>query len=285
MRALALVALTGCELLFPLREPPPGDAPEDELARPQGILRVVEEPVTAGTESTIELSVVGHAGAQVTYQLDSEPGMFETEGGMLELTEEVAAGVGRATALLAWNPPQSCAPATVNASLGYDQTIDPANRTSLDVSVLQQFGETNLSAMTGTFEPEDLIAMPVQVDAEGCNLVKLSIAVLATDDTVGEIGLYDDTGPGPGNLLVRAELPPSNVSEEMVLEAEVSLRDPLPSGKYWVAVVTNGGLVLDAEGNGPALLVNMAGTTLPEPFPSSMMMNTTLRVGVTVAPP
>ena len=283
MRALALIALTGCEVLFPLQDPGPADATE-ELDRPQGTLRVVEPPVVAGDVASIELSVVGRADAGVAYQLDSEPGVFETEGGMLQLTEEVAAGVGRATALLSWQSPLSCSVATVHASLGYDQTIDLGNQAALDIPVHRRIGPSDLPSMVGPLPTNAIVAMPIQVDALGCIPISLSVAVLESADTTGQIGIYNDVGLGPAELQAVAPLPPTSLAEETVLEVPISLGDPLPPGTYWVAVITSGGMVLDAEGSGPALVVNGTTDTLPEAFPNALALASTVRFGITVAP-
>lgn len=282
MRALALIALTGCELLFPLNEP--GDAAV-AIDRPQGALRVEDPPAVAGVESSIELSVVGRAGAQVTFKLDSEPGVFTTEGGMLDLTDEVAADVGRGTASLSWNPPQSCSIATVHATLGYDQTIDLENQAALDIPVHQRFGPSNLPSTVGPLQTNDIVAMPIEVGSQGCKLIGLSVAALESANTTGEIGIYNDVGLGPQDLLAAAQLPPTSLLEETVLEVSISLREPLEPGTYWVAVITSGGMLLDGEGDGPAVRANGPLDTLPATFPSSLLLNTTVRFGITVAPP
>jgi hypothetical protein len=180
----------------------------------------------------------------------------------------------------------TCTTAAVGANLGYDQTIDRSNRATLAVPVHQRFGPGGLPSAVGPLDASQLVAMPIMIDTAGCNLVSLGITALSASKTTGFVGLYDDAGLGPRSLLVSAPWTTPDLSEETAIEHPV-LPAEIQPGKYWVAVITSGMLLVDGEGTGPAVVVNDAGATLPPLFPTTQMLllGATIGFHATVAPP
>lgn len=241
------------------------------------------EPVFAGTAAAVELSVVGQANETVSYQLDADRGTFDVAEGTVVLTDS-----GAALAVVPWMPPDTCATAILGASSGYE-TVDPLNRSTLDVPIHTRFGPGTLTSQVGPLSPDLIIAMPIAIDPAGCNLVSIGISAISATNTTGSVGLYDDDGGGPNALITATPWTTPNVATETEIEHAVLVAGLQP-GTYWVVVITNGMLSVDAQGTsqgaGPALSAASTTPTLPSVFPAARtVLDANVGFHLTFAPP
>ncbi len=283
MRAIALaVFATGCQVLFPLREPdkevdaPLSDGPAPDANDPDKPTASVDVPQPfAGEPSAVSVTVVGNPGEVATYEVAFSEGDPLTSSAAVTLSPG-----GTALDTITWTPGDELSRVSVVTRADYDPALAAPNVSLAQVDVYQRFG--NRSGNAGpTSVSARIVAIPIDIPKLGA-LKGLGVQVSSTAS--GMLGIYRGTTK-PEVLVAKTEAFPL---EQTLTVIEHEISSELQPGRYWLAFVADGNFSIggDSGVDGNALTFDPLPTLdLPDTPEDGIASAVPYALSATVGPP
>jgi hypothetical protein len=252
------ICATGCDLFFPLRDPP--DLSDDAPMGTEIEIETFAVPLPVdggGKETVVEFRVKGEPSKVVHYVLDGVDDLAKTDG-VIALDEN---GTGSET--VQWITPMDPVLVTITLRVSYDAMFSVSTTRDLNVEVVRLFGIFNAQSSAMQMTKDTMYGIPITVTSTGT----LEMGFVSQGMANVKMGLYRDTGGGlPFDFVAN-----SGVTTQATIGRVVGLTsvDTIP-GDYWVALLFETDIEIDGLNGGAARRASQPFSGgLPATFPGT----------------